>query len=412
MRRLLKLGVAALALSAGQAYGEELVIYHNWSSPSEVAALGVLRRALEAKGHVWTDIAIPHDTGSNVSLMSLVTGGTPPNVFLESSPGFYRDLVAQGLGRPLTQYMADNKIFEHYPDAVQKAITIDGEVMKVPTGIHIDGMIYYNLDVAAKSGVDPTTWTSFDDMFASFDKIKAAGFIPIAIGAQAWQVGYLAHALAAAKEGPEFFTKIYGEAPDVAALDSAEMRDLLALLRQFQQAADEGSVNRDWNVSTNLVISGKALFQLHGDWMKGEWRAAGKVAGKDFGCITPPGFKALSVTVDSWGILGGQSAAKDAAELDFVGIVADPQVQADFAAQKGSTPTRLDAPQDGLDVCSKNVLTALENPAIQVRNPNNTVDADWMSSLWDVYFAYWSDPAMTADDAIAKMKENYDTILN
>jgi glucose/mannose transport system substrate-binding protein len=189
------------------------------------------------------------------------------------------------------------------------------------------------------------------------------------------------------------------------------MRDLLTWLRKFQQAADPGSVNRDWNVTTNTVITGQALMQLHGDWMKGEWRGAGKVAGTDFGCITPPGAKALSVTVDSWGLLGGQTPEKTAAELRFAAIVADPAVQADFAAIKGSTPTRLDAPADKLDICSQNVLTALADPATQVQNPNSMVDADWMSSLWDVYFAYWSDPSMTVDDAIAKIKENYDTIL-
>ena len=413
MLNKLKLGTAILALlSAGvAARAEDLVIYHTWSAPAEVGALGVLRKALEAGGDTWTDIAIPHDTGSNVSLMNLVTGGNPPNVFMESNPGVYRDLTKAGLGLTLTKFMTDNHIIENYPVSVVNSITVDGEIMKVPTGIHIDGMIYYNIAVAKAAGVDPTAWKSFDDMFADFDKIKAAGYIPIAIGAQQWQVGYLTHALAAALEGPAFYNKIYSGTVDPAAIDSPEMRDLLTWLRKFQQAADEGSVNRDWNVTTNMVITGKALMQLHGDWMKGEWRGAGKVAGVDFGCITPPGAKALAVTVDSWGLLGGQSKEKTDAEMRFAAIVADPKIQADFAAIKGSTPTRLDAPADKLDICSQKVLGALANPDDQVQNPNSMVDADWMSSLWDVYFGYWSDPTMTADAAIAKMKENYDTIL-
>ncbi len=41
--------------------------------------------------------------------------------------------------------------------------------------------------------------------------------------------------------------------------------------------------------------------QIHGDWMKGQWRANGKTAGDDFGCINIPGTKALSVTVDCVG---------------------------------------------------------------------------------------------------------------
>ena len=46
-----------------------------------------------------------------------------------------------------------------------------------------------------------------------------------------------------------------------------------------------------------------------------------------------------------------------------------------------------------------------------MQNPHNTADADWQNSIWDVVFNFWSDPDMTIDDAIAQMKENYDTIL-
>ena len=44
----------------------------------EVAALNVLQEALNAKGHTWKDLAIPHNSGVNVSIVNLVTGGDPP----------------------------------------------------------------------------------------------------------------------------------------------------------------------------------------------------------------------------------------------------------------------------------------------------------------------------------------------
>jgi glucose/mannose transport system substrate-binding protein len=158
-------------------------------------------------GHTWTDVAIPHDTGSNVSLINLVTGGNPPNVFIESSPGFYRDLAGMGLARPLTDFYEEEGYLEHLPAAAVQSITVDGEIMKIPTAIHIDGMVYYNMDVAEAAGVDPTAWTSLEQMFADFEKVSAAGYNPLAIGGEQWQVGYLAHALAAAVGGPEFFTR-------------------------------------------------------------------------------------------------------------------------------------------------------------------------------------------------------------
>src|SRR3569833_2577252 len=89
---------AALMLSASSlaAHATDLVIYHGWSSPAEVAALNVLKGGLEAKGDAWTDLAIPHDSGANVSLINLVTNGNPPNTFLDAGPGGGRGRRGRG----------------------------------------------------------------------------------------------------------------------------------------------------------------------------------------------------------------------------------------------------------------------------------------------------------------------------
>ena len=402
-----------LAVPATAAYATDLVIYHTWSTPSEIAALNVLRTQLTAAGDTWTDIAIPHDTGANVSLTNMVTGGNPPNVFMNSDPGIIRDLTKQGLTVPMTQFFKDNDVTPHFPETVLRAITVDGQIMKIPTGVHIDGMVYYNLEVAKKAGVDPASWTSLDQMFADFPKIKAAGFQPLAVGSQDFQVGYLTHALVAAIGGTDIYNRMYGEKPDPTVFDTPEFRKVLETVRQFADNADQGSANRAWNETTNLVISGKALMQIHGDWMKGEWRNAGKVAGKDFGCVNIPGTKALAVTVDAWGLLGGPSVdeAHKAAELQFAKIVVDRQVTADFAIKKGSSPVRLDAPTTSLDQCNLLVLDSLKKDNFSVQNPFNISDADWIRSIWDIMFKYWGNPKMSPDEVITQMKAQYDTIF-
>ncbi len=390
----------------------DLVVFHGWSSPAEVAALNVLKSGLEAKGDTWTDLAIPHDSGASVSLINLVTGGNPPNVFMEADPNFYRDLESQGKATDLTSWFNDNHITEHLFKPVVDAITVDGKIMKVPVALGIDGMVYYNLDVAKQAGVDPTAWKSLDDMFADFPKVKAAGFIPLAIGGQQWQIGYLTHALALATGGATLFEGLYGVNPDKAVLDSPEMHALLDLIRKIQQNTDDGSPNRDWNVTTNLVITGKALMQLHGDWMKGEFAAAGKVAGKDFGCINVPGTKGLSLSIDAWGLLGGVPDDQMKAELDFAAVNVDPQIQNAFAKAKGSTPLRIDAPMDGIDQCSLAVIKALNDPNVtSFPTPHNTADNDWLNSTWDIMFKFWSDPSITTEQAIDQLKSAFDTVL-
>ena len=408
----LKYTVATLALMMPiNASAEELVGYHGWSSQSETNALGVLIDAFEAGGNTWVDLAIPHESESNLGLINLITGGNPPNIFVESNPGVYQDLMRMGYGQPVTELFNSTGVTENLPDAVLQSITVDGEIMKIPTGIHIDGMVYYNLEVAAAAGVDPTAWTSVDDMFADFQKVSDAGYMPLAVGGQSFQVGYLFHALVAAVAGPEIYYRMYQAEPDPTVFDEPALKEVVELVRQFGDLADNGSMNRSWSETTNLVITGQALMHLHGDWMKGEWRAAGKVAGTDFGCINIPGTKALSVTVDAFGILGGVDEATLAAEMEWASIVVDPVNTAGFSAQKGSTPVRFDAPSDALDICNQVVLDALQDPTRGVQNPFNISDGDWHNSIWDVMFNYWSDPDMSSDEAIEELRFAYDAVF-
>jgi glucose/mannose transport system substrate-binding protein len=403
--------VAGMATALAQAQETELKVNYNWTSPAETAAIKVLQDHLAQRGVKWTDFAVvQHDTGANISIINMVSGGTPPDVFLSADPGLYRDLKGMGLGFPLGPIFDEIGATPNFADAVKKSITVDGEIVKAPVAIHLDGMLFYNKEVAQKVGVDPTAWKSMDDAWTDFDKVKAAGFIPLAIGSQKWQEGYLFHALMAAY-GSDIYDGFYAAEPDTATFNSPSMQKVLGILRQFQQHTDPGSPNRDWNITTNLVISGQALMQIHGDWMKGEFRNAGKEAGKDFGCINIPGAQAVSVTVDAWGLIGGRDEAVTEAQKKFVSVVVDPTISAEFAAKKGSTPVVLNAPTDNLDECNKIVLETLKDPARQRQNPHNTADADWFNATWDVIDRFWTDPSMTEEQAMAGFQEAYDQVF-
>ena len=204
MQRFSLAGLAAALVlgTAPLAHAEELIVYHGWSTAAEVAALTVLREALEEKGHSWKDLAIPHNSGVNVSIVNMVTGGDPPNAFVTSDPHIFRDLAGLGLQRDLTDYYNEIGATDNFFPIVRELSTVDGKMVKVPLFLHVDGMVYWNKEVAAKAGVDPAAWKSVDEMLADFPKIKAAGFVPAAVGGQAFQVGYLFHAMVAAIAGP------------------------------------------------------------------------------------------------------------------------------------------------------------------------------------------------------------------
>jgi glucose/mannose transport system substrate-binding protein len=402
---------ALMAVTSPLANAEELIVYHGWSTPAEVAALRVLQGALEAKGHTWKDLAIPHNSGVNVSLVNLVTGGEPPNAFVNSDPGVFRDLEKLGLARDLTDYYDEIGATENFFPIIRELSSVDGKMLKVPLFMHIDGMVYWNKEVAEKSGVDPASWQSVDEMIADFQKVKDAGFNAAAVGGQAFQVGYLFHAMLAATAGPDIYNRLYGAEPDLTVLDTPEVRKAIEIVRTFSEQAGPEAENRPWNETTNTVISGQALFHIMGDWMKGEWLAAGKVPGVDFGCAVIPGSKAVAVTSDAMGVLGGQPDNLDKAELDLVAAFVDPVVSAEANQKKGSTSPRSDASTAFQDACNKVAMDALNLPNGQVANPFNITNSDWHNAIWTVMYNFWSDKTQTPDDVIGNLKDEYDVIF-
>ena len=413
LRTLARGSILAFGLSSAStfAYAAELTLFHTWSNESEMAALNVIVDKFVSMGNVITAASVPHETAGESPLVSLFVADTPPNLFIAADSGFYRDLKSQGRSYDVRALFDRIGATTAFPKTVLDAITIDGEILKIPTAVHIDGIIYYSMAVAKAAGVDPSAWKTMDDMWADQKKVNDAGFTFIAMGGNSFQAGYTFHPLLAATAGPDIYTRFYGTPPDPTVFDEPALRDTIELFRRITAQTDAGWVNRAWNDTTNTVINGTALMQIHGDWMKGQWRANGKTVGVDFGCINIPGTKALSVTVDSFGILGGVDEATAKAEEEFAAIVVDPVVNAEFAFYKGSSPVRLDVPTDKLDACNILVLDSLKVEGGSVQNPFYIGDGDWINSVWNTMFTFQGDPAMTTDQVIEMLKSEYDAIF-
>src|SRR3954462_9415798 len=165
LRRILTMAGLALASAAGpgMAGATELKLYHSWSNESEIGALNVIVKEFESRGNKITEMSVPHEQAGSSPLVSLIVAGTPPNLFIDSSPSLYRDLTKRGLGQSLDALFDKIGATKAFPETVLQEIKVDGEIRKVPTAVHIDGMVYYNKKVAEAAGVDPTKWQSLDD---------------------------------------------------------------------------------------------------------------------------------------------------------------------------------------------------------------------------------------------------------
>ena len=248
-------------------------------------------------------------------------------------------------------------------------------------------------------------------MFADQQKVEDAGYTFIAIGGNTFQAGYTFHALLAAVAGPEIYNRFYGGAdgkPDATVFDEpgAARRHRDASARSPAQT-DEGWVNRAWNDTTNTVIAGNALMQIHGDWMKGA------VAGERQGARRR---LRLHQHPRHQGGVGdgrlvrhprrrGRGDAEGRGGLRRHGRRPGRSTPSSPIC-KGSSPVRIDVPTDKLDACNKLVLESLQKPDFSVQNPFYIADLDWMNSVWNTMFTFQGDPNMTTDDVIAMLRDD------
>ena len=115
-----------------------------------------------------------------------------------------------------------------------------------------------------------------DEFFAALDKLKAAGLVPLALGGQPWQENITFHAVLLHVGGADLYLKFFRDQRRRNAVASAEFRKVLTTSRACRATSIAGSPGRNWNDATAMLITGKAGFQIMGDWAKGEFLAAGR----------------------------------------------------------------------------------------------------------------------------------------
>ena len=150
-------------------------------------------------------------------------------------------------------------------------MTYDGQVIAVPVNIHGANYQFYSIKVFNDLKMQPPrTW---DEFLADAPKIKAAGIIPIAFGANAQQLDWLFEAILVGAGGKDLYRKVFVD-HDAKAAGSDGMQHVFDVMGQMRQYVDAGSPNRKWNDSLALVETDKAALMILGDWAKGDFAAA------------------------------------------------------------------------------------------------------------------------------------------
>jgi len=409
-----------LSAVAAESKGSVEVV-HWWTSGGEKAAVDVLKAQVEKDGFIWKDGAVAGGGGSTAMtvLKSRAVAGNPPGVAQIKGPDIQEWASTGLLDTDALKVVSKEEKWDSLLDKkVSDTVKYEGDYVAVPVNIHRVNWLWINPEVFKKAGItkNPTT---LEEFYAAADKLKAAGFIPLAHGGQPWQDSTVFEAVVLSVMGADGYKKALVDL-DEKALTGPEMVKSLTELKKVATYMDADGKGQDWNLEAAKVINGKAGMQIMGDWAKSEWTAAKKVAGKDYECVAFPGTeKAFTYNIDSLAVFK-QSKDKDttaAAQQDIAKVVLGENFQKVFSINKGSIPVRNDMLNKmdsyGFDSCAqtaaKDFLADAKTGGLQPSMAHNMATTlAVQGAFFDVITNFINDPkadpAKTAKQLWASVK--------
>ncbi|HKN28047.1 MAG TPA: extracellular solute-binding protein [Roseiarcus sp.] len=230
------------------------------------------------------------------------------------------------------------------PTAVD-AFKVNGKVVGVPFEVG-EVAFYYNKKLFEKAGVKAEDIKTWDDFLAAVKKLKAAGIVPIVVGAgEKWPMhfyySYLVmriggeHALADAKAGKE------GGFKNATFVEAGKRLRELGALEPFQP----GYLTTKHAESSGMFGDGKAAMDLMGQWLLG-MQAPNSASGKglpeeDIGILSFPivaGGKGKAT--DTLGGINGWLVSKSAPPeaVDFLKFFSEAKYAKEAAAAGAYIP--------------------------------------------------------------------------
>jgi glucose/mannose transport system substrate-binding protein len=393
-------GLATALLGSTSIQAADVEVIHWWTSGGEQAAVSVFANEFDALGeHAWIDTAIALGENARAATMQRVLGGDPPGA-AQFNPGRqYEELIAAGLLLDLTPLAEE----EGWADIIRPAVIaepcfIDGKWWCVPVNIHSEAWMWASVPAFEEAGVElPTSIMDFVDNKAA--ALEEAGLIPYAQGGEPWQLNAAFGAVQIATLGIEQRDALLRD-KDMDIAMSPEFTEVFETFRGLKQYSDEGSPGRNWNDTTNLVLTDQAGIQIMGDWARGEFGVAGEEPGVDYDCLPIDSENPFVTTGGDIFLFFKQDDPEvEAAQLEMASMMISPRVQALFNVAKGSMPVRDDVDLSLADSCMQKGLEILSDPANVVTSANIWLTADTTGQFQDLIAEFWSNDDMPIEEA-------------
>lgn len=399
MKHIAKLLGSAALVGASMAHATELEVTHWWTSGGEAAAVAEFAKAFDATGNTWVDGAIAGSGGTaRPIIISRILGGDPMGATQLNHGRQAEELIEAGLMTDLTE-LAEAEGWKDIvnPSSLLDACTYEGRIYCVPVNIHSWQWIWLSHDAFAK--IDAPVPSDWNEFAAAAPKLEEAGIVPLAMGQQGWQQNGAFGVMTIAIAGLDAWRKVVVD-KDAGTARGPEYAAVFEAAVDARNFASNSNV-QDWNLATNMVITGKAGGQIMGDWAQGEFQIAGQVAGQDYTCLPGLGVnEILDTGGDAFYFPVIDDADTRQAQMALASTLISPEAQVAFNLKKGSLPVRGDIDLAAANDCMQKGLDILAAGNIMPSGDMN-LTADTQTQIEDLMAEFWTSD-MSAADAQAR----------
>jgi glucose/mannose transport system substrate-binding protein len=342
-------GCALLALVAAAGCGgpaaqtiatsHDVEVFTWWAAGGEKAGLDGLVKSFETAcpGEHFVNGAIDGGAGADAKavLGARLSLDDPPETFQVHAGVELTDYLASGKIQDLSSQYQQWGLLDVLPKGLLDTITISGHIYSVPANIHRANVLWGNRAVLAHAGVTGPAG-NLTAFFTDLDKVRRAGVqYPLALGKD-WTQEMLFEALLISELGADRFQGLWTGATSWAGADLTQaVKDYKKLLGYTNPDRDR----YDWTDAEQLLVNGRAAYQLMGDWEAADLDARG-FTGYSWSAF-PGNAGVYQWLADSFVLPTG--ARNVTGTLCWLKTVGSAEGQKAFNTKKGSIPARTDA---------------------------------------------------------------------
>ena len=261
------LGGLLLASTATAAMATEVkMLSINTNSEGEKPYFAAIEAAYEA-ANPGVDIVIEYqdDESFKTRLPTLLQSNARPDIFFSWGGGLFYEQAKAGVLEDIGPLMSPECKAAH-SDASLGAFAYGGTQHGMAM-YAAEVVVWYNKELAAKAGIDPTAIKTWEEFLTALETAKGAGVTPLVVGGKdKWPLHFIYSMLALRIVGADGIqAAAAGENGGFAGegfVEVGKQLERLAAMEPFQP----GYMDAGYDKATGLFGDGKGLFHIMGNW--------------------------------------------------------------------------------------------------------------------------------------------------